>query len=217
MKRRDMLNYIVSSNGNGVSFSDISRKFENEETGDIQRLLEALMLDNEIKKDGKGRGTRYYYIDAEIVKIFESSTGVVAIADPATLIDGIIDVSHCATVQEKIDAVLQSTEKLQNPCSFEYRKKIIIDQSFGALKKFLLGGVEDVCVKIIYDNLKRKNVIYSKKSKKQHNAIFITLNEKDEIELCKLINGSFSSPEKSVFNKYEEFEKCLKTLITNKK
>ena len=216
MKRRDMLNYIISSQGSGVSFGDISRRFEDEETGDIQRLLEALVLDSEVKKDGKGRGTKYYHIDVEIIKIIETTNGVIKIADPSILIDGIIDVSHCNTTQEKIDAVLQSDKPLNNPCSFEYRKKIFPNQSFSELKQFLLGGVEDVCVKIIYDNLKRKNIIYSTKSKKNHNSIFITLNNNNEIEMHRLINGSFSNPEKTVFTKYEEFEKCIKTLIAKK-
>ncbi len=213
MRLRDLLNFIDKSTTSGMSFDDIKNEFTDVESEDLKRLLKSALDLNEIKQNGKGRGTKYYGINHEIVII--RSEGVNRPTNDAKKVDGAIDISKCANTKEKIQTVLSSSHCLSQPIKFSYREKIAFTENGKELHDFILTGVKDIDVGIFYDRKCKENAIYTNKEKNTYNSLWIG-NIEGTWTIKKIFNGMANTPEIREFESYNELEKCLRTLLTTK-
>jgi len=211
VRLRDLLNYIDARNTGGATFDEIKQEFGDVEPDDISRLLSSALDLSEIKKDGKGRGVRYYGINYDIVKI--KNDGFVPQVDNAKFIDGHINVSKCATVKEKIRTILASDHKLSKPFKFTYREKISGNENGKELHDFIISGIRDIDVGVHFDFKTQKNVQYCATERCVYNSLWIGCI--DGLWTIKMIfNGMTDRPDIREFDNFVEFEKCLRTLLT---
>ena len=110
MRLRNLLDYLDSRTTNGASFDELKNKFDDVESEDIQRLVKSALDLSEIKKDGQGRGVRYYGINFDIVRIKNEAAR--PLTNEGNKVDGAIDISKCSNTKEKIQTVLASTHCL---------------------------------------------------------------------------------------------------------
>lgn len=207
MKIMHLIEFVNSNKGYGVSYDYIKNKFAEEDEEDIKRLISAALDLAYIKKAGKGRGVKYYGIEFDIIAEAPKNENV------NTFIDGAIDVSNCLTTKEKIKAVLESTHPLSRPVSFEYRENLLEKTTNRELRDYINDGIADVNVKIIYDNIKKKNYIYSQQNKKKYNQIMIGKNKDGILTVTRIMDGSQSYKEEKTFDDWISLEKYLRTLL----
>jgi len=216
MRLFDILSFIEHRGSNGASLDEIKANFsnDNDELEEIKRLIQSGLDLNELHKNGKARGVRYYSIKYPIIQICgnELSTKV----NDNKFIDGAIDVSKCVSTKEKIKIVLESTHPLSKPISLTYRESLLEKFSNRELRDFCSDGMVDTDVRIIYDNLKKKNYIYSQKEKIHYNSIWFGKIE-GTLTIKKMYGGSEHLPEVKEFVNWEEFEKHLRTLLSGNK
>lgn len=214
MKLQNLTNFVKSSKTSGVTFDDIKDNFPESDKEELERLLKAGLDLDFLKKSGRARGTRYYGFEFEVVQI--NAATIVQKVDENKFIDGVIDAGKCASVKEKIELVLKSSHPLSKPVSFAYRERMLDKQTNRELKDFLNDGVIDVEVKLHYSFDQKKNVIYSKQIKPAYNGIWI--GKRDGIlTVIKKFKDSDYLPEEKKFEKWIDFEKYLKTLLTDAK
>lgn len=206
MRLSDLLNSLTKRGTIGASVDDLRNEFGDDNLDDIKRLVQAAMDLQEIKKDGKGRGVKYYLID---VVIPEHQNGIVRKISQENLIEGVIDVTGCVT-KEKIERILASEHKLQQVHMFGYRRKIENQMYNKELYDHINTGVIDVEIKVA--NIKNKNTIISKKENFLNNKLVISRNTDGQWEITKIFFECPDRPEIKTFSSYSDFEKCLKTL-----
>lgn len=206
MKIMHLIEFVNSNKGYGVSYDYIKNKFVEENEEDIKRLISAALDLAYIKKSGKGRGVKYYGMEFDIIADAPKNENV------NTYIDGAIDVSKCLTTKEKIKTVLESTHPLSRPVSFEYRENLLEKTTNRELRDYINDGIADVSVKIIYDNVKKKNYIYSKNKKSKYNQIVIGKNNDGVLTITKYIEGN-AYKDTLTFDDWASFEKYLRTLL----
>lgn len=211
MRLRDLLNYVDTCNTGGATFDEIKQEFGDADPEDISRLLSSALDLNEIKKDGKGRGVRYYGINYDIVKI--KNEAMVPHVDTSKFIDGHINVSKCATVKEKIQTILDSEHKLSKPVKFSYRERITGNENGKELHDFILTGVRDIDIGLHYDFKTGKNVVYAKTERTIYNSMWIGCID-GLWTIKQIFNGLNDRPDIREFQTFVEFEKCLRTLLT---
>lgn len=211
-KLSDILNYLGNCKGSGATFDDLKHKFDKEEKEEIKRLLEAGLLLQEIKTDGKGRGLRYYLIDSDIVKILPDAPQKNNLKNS---IEG-IDVSDCLTTQDKIKKIQASDIPLAGIVPFEFNQKLFDDKEYGKeLYDFIHDGTKYVDVKLHNNPKNKKNEIFYKKVRETGNSV--TIKYKDgEWLIVKTHCACIDRPEVKSYTSYTEFEKCLKTLFITK-
>ena len=214
MKLLQLVGFINSFEGYGVTYEYIKNNLKepyekNVDEEDLKRLISSALDLSYIKKHGQGRGLKYYGLQFEIVDL----TKTVKKVDNAKLIDGAIDVSQCATAKEKVKVILESNHPLSQPLVFSYRERLLEKTTNRELRDYINDGINDVDVKVIYDNLKKKNYIYSKQNKKKYNQIMIGKNEDGILTVTKIMDGSQSYKEEKTFDDWNSFEKYLRTLL----
>ena len=210
MRLRDLTNYLDSVSSSGATFDELKNRFEETDPEDLKRICHAAIDLDEVKTDGKGRGLRYYGINYEIVKITNGDT--VRRIDTNKFIDGKIDVSDCLNTKEKIQKILASEHPLSGPILLSYRENISDISTNRELKDFIKNGVKDCDVRLYYDPKKKQNIVYSKNERVRHNSLWLGIVDNKYI-VRKHFNDSQDQPEVREFDKYEEFEKLVRTLL----
>jgi hypothetical protein len=210
MRLKDLLNYIDRSTTSGATFDELKNEFNEEDPDEIKRLVNAALDLNEIKRDGKGRGTKYYGINFDIVKI-KTEAATISHNNDSKFIDGQINVSKCLNVKEKIQVILASDHHLSQPSRLSYRETIEGGENGKELHDFILGGVRDIDIGLHFDRIFGKNVIYSKQVKNIYNSIWIG-NINNTWIIKKIFNGLVDQPDVKEFDNFSDMEKCLKTL-----
>lgn len=205
MKLLDLLTSLSKRGMAGATIEELRNEFGDDQLDDIRRLAQAALDLNETKKDGKGRGTRYYLLDTIIPQKTNGSKKVCE----EDFIEGVIDVTKCTTL-EKIKRVLESDHKLQYIYTFEYRKKLENQTYNRELYDFINCGVVDVEVKVA--NVKGKNIIISKHEKHLNNKLLIFKESDGDWAITKIFYECPERPETQTFSSQMEFEKCLRTL-----
>lgn len=211
LRLSNILNSLTRRGNAGASVDDFRNEFGDEELDDIKRLVQAALDLTEIKKDGKGRGVRYYIADIEIPQFKKATTGVRKISEDLFL-EGVIDLNGCTTVKEKIARIEASEHKLTGLHYFFYREKL----HNGLLGRDLLDHVRhsvlDVDVTIAHDAKKKKNVVITTRHKVLSNKLIINREPDGQYTIIKIHLECPDRPEIVRFTLYSEFEKCLKTL-----
>lgn len=207
MKVYDLVHFIEGKTSSGATLDELKSHFDETDHEDLKRMVNAAVDMDMLKKDGKGRGLRYYGFNYEIVKITNIGSPYVNL-DNKNLIDGAIDVSDCLTVKDKIRKVLASDHPLSRPITLTYREKLQ-DKESARIINFIRDGYRDVDVKITYEPLKKANVIYSKWEKVYNNTIWIGIEEGQYVIKLQ-VGGNPNQPEIMKFKEWAEFEKCVK-------
>lgn len=208
MKLKNILDFLHKKNTAGATLDELKNEFGDENIDDMKRLLQAGIDLCEIKKDGQGRGLRYYNSQFEIIKI----TGIVR-QKHGNFVEE-IDVTNCKTIKEKIIKVLESPFKLTQLHTFSYREKINDKELNRDLYDFIHQGAIDIDLNIAHDLHKHKNYIVSKNTKLINNKISITRINENTWTITKHFYECPDRPEIITFTKYEEFEKCLRSLLS---
>lgn len=205
MKYRDLISCIQKAGNGGISIDDLKAHFGEDCKDDISRLIEAGLNLQEIKKEGKGRGTRYYDVNVEIVKITvdgpERCSG--------NMVGG-IDVSGCQTVKQKIQTILNSQTPLTGMVELGYRESVLEHETGKELIDFIKDGSRFVDIGMMHD--KGKNVVYKKSERVRGNKLSIYRKDNKWI-LEKTFHDCLERPEITEYSKYEELEKVLRTLV----
>jgi hypothetical protein len=212
LRLRDILNVLTRKGNAGATVDDFRNEYGNEEIEDIKRLLQAAQDLNEIKKDGKGRGVRYYLIDVQIPEHKVRVGGVRKISEE-NFIEGVIDVSGITSVKEKIDKIIESDHKLQEIHRFTYRKKLDKPLYGRELYDYINHSVVDVDVMVGYDIKKKKNAILYSKEKISSNKLIISREPDGRYAIVKIHLECPDRPEIQRFTLISEFEKCLRTIV----
>lgn len=212
LRLRDILNVLARKGNAGASLDDFRNEFGDEEMEDVKRLVQAAQDLQEIKKDGKSRGVRYYLIDVEIPERKIKVGGIRKVLEE-NFIEGVIDISGLVTVKEKVDKILESDHKLEGIHQFSYRKKI--DQALYGKELYdhINHCVVDVDVFVGYDTKKKKNAIIAHKEKVLNNKLIISREQDGQFAIVKIHLECPDRPEIARFSLKSEFEKCLKTII----
>lgn len=205
MRLNDILTFLNKKGTAGATLDEFKNELGDEDMDTMKRLLNAGMDLGEIKKDGKGRGLKYYGIDFEIVKIIVGPK-----QKHGNLVEE-IDVTECKTVREKILKVLASDYKLKGLHKFSYREKLEDKELNRDLYDFIHKGALDIDVNVA---CKDKNYIVSKPTKLVSNKLVIQRTNLNEWTISKHFFECLDRPEVTTFTKYEEFEKCLRTLLS---
>lgn len=211
LRLRDILNTLTRKGNAGANIEDFRNEFGDEEMDDIKRLLQAALDLQEIKKEGKSRGVRYYSIDVEVPQIKSSKLGTRK-ASEENFIEGIIDVSNCVTVKEKVEKIEASEHKLNDIHLFSYRKKIEKPLLGRDLYDHINHGIIDVDVTVGYDPKKKKNGILTHKERILNNKLIISREQDGQYVISKIHLECPDRPEILKFSLQSDFEKCLKTL-----
>ena len=119
MKLKDVTTFLDKKNTSGATLDELKNELGDEDMDTLHRLLQAGMDWGDIKKDGKGRGLRYYDSKYEIVKILP----IVARQKHVNRVED-IDISNCLTVKDRIATVLASSFRLTQLHKFSYRDKL---------------------------------------------------------------------------------------------
>lgn len=214
MKLLHLVRFINSFKGYGVTYEYIKNNLKepcekNIEEEDLKRLISSALDLNYIKKYGRGRGLKYYDAEFEIVDTTKSVKKV----DDTKLVDGVINVSKCATAKEKVKVVLESNHPLSQPLVFSYRERLLDKTTNRELRDFINDGINDVDVKVAYNSLKKKNYIYSQQNKKKYNQIMIGKNKDGILTVTRIMDGSQSYKEEKTFDDWISLEKYLRTLL----
>jgi len=205
MRLSDLLNSLTKRGKSGASIDDLRNEFGDDHLDDVKRLVQAALDLEEIKKNGKGRGVKYYIVNIEIPQHIITTKKV----SEEHLIEGVIDVSKCTTL-EKIERIKNSEHKLQSVHTFSYRLKLENQGCGNELSDFINAGVIDVDVKLA--NVKGKNVIISTKKKHLNNKLLVFKETDGNWAITKIFFECPERPETQTFSSQAEFEKCLKTL-----
>ena len=206
----ELIRFIERFESSGVTFDEIKHNYYDNDPEEIKQLIQSGLDLQELHKSGQGRGTRYYGIKFQIVEI-RPDGGVIKV-DTNKFIDGAIDVSKCVTAKEKIKVILESNHPLSQPITLSYREHLLDKSTNKELRDFVNDGMMDVDTRLIYDNLKKKNIIYSQKSKPRYNSIWLGKID-GKITIKKMYGGSEHLPEVKEFENYSEFEKYIRTLL----
>jgi hypothetical protein len=212
LRLRDILNVLTRKGNAGATVDDFRNEYGNEEIEDIKRLLQAAQDLNEIKKDGKGRGVRYYLTNVQIPE-HKIRVGNVRKVSEENFIEGVIDVSGITSVKEKIDKIIESDYKLQELHRFTYRKKLDKPLYGKELYDHINHSVVDIDVTIGYDIKKKKNAILYSKEKISSNKLIICREPDGQYAIVKIHLECPDRPEIQRFTLMSEFEKCLRTIV----
>lgn len=209
MKLGNIVTFLDRKNISGATLDVLKNEFGDEDMEALKRLLQAGIDLGYIKKDGQGRGLRYYDAKYEIVKI---TPNIVRQKHENYVED--IDISMCRSVKERIATVLASPFRLTQLHKFSYREKKEERELNRSLYDFLHKGALDIDVNIAYDLKQRANVIVSEQSKLVNNKLSITRTNENIWTITKHFYDCPDRPEILSFTKYEEFEKCLRSLLS---
>jgi phage anti-repressor protein len=211
LRLKQIISYLQHQGSSGATLDELKSEFHDEEIEDIKRLINAACDLGEVKKDGKGRGIRYYLVDVEIVKITNSDCK--RNSTESKFIEN-IDVTDCLTTKQKVEKVLSSNEQLVNLHYFEYREKINDTEIGKELYDFMHHGVADVSISVCHSLAHKKNIIYSKNERILNNKIIIQRSGKNGWQVIKQNFECPDRPETQEFSSWAELEKCLKTLLS---
>ena len=206
MRYRDVVSYVEDCKTSGASMDDLKARFDGQDTEEINRLLQSAMDNGEIKKDGKGRGTRYYDSRVEIVKIMPT-------AEPKY--DGNyvanIDVKGCNTTREKIEKILASDTPLARLVTLGFKESMLEKPTGKDLLDFVKDGSRYKEFGLMHDNSKKKNVIYKKSVRSKGNKV--TFYRDDDKWYLEKWYPDCPRPDVTEFNKWEDLQKCLSQLV----
>lgn len=205
------LSYINKCGGNGATHKEIKSFFNTVEETEIDRIIEAAMLLNEVKKNGRGSGVRYYGKDVKIIEIDKTINTLCVDSTKRTFIDGVIDVSDC-TGKEKIERVLESNHRLSMPISLDYYTDTSVKAIGRELYDFVNTKLTRTEVRIMYDSATKKNKIYFKKDIQKTNFVWVGF-EDNQFTVKKYRYASPDNPEVKKFDTVEEMNKCLRTFL----
>ena len=212
LRLRDILNVLTRKGNAGATVDDFRNEYGDEEIEEIKRLLQAAQDLNEIKKDGKGRGVRYYLIDVQIPEHKVRVGGVRKVSEE-NFIEGVIDVSGITSVKEKVDKIIESDHKLQELHRFTYRRKLDKPLYGRELYDYINHSVVDVDIMVGYDIKKKKNAILCSKEKISSNKLIISREPDGRYAIVKIHLECPDRPEIQRFTLISEFEKCLRTIV----
>lgn len=212
LRLRDILNVLTRKGNAGATLDDFRNEFGDDEMDDIKRLIQAALDLQEIQKEGKSRGIRYYLIDVQIPE-HKVRVGGVRKVSVENFIEGVIDVSGITSVKEKVDKILESDHKLQELHRFSYRRKIDKPLYGKELYDYINHSVVDVDILVGYDVKKKKNAILSCKEKISANKLIICREPDGQYAIIKIHLECPDRPEIQRFTLISEFEKCLRTIV----